>query len=41
MIQPKALCYSQLTAVIDGWLWEYGVISWEYKVSRNDMGIVL
>ena len=27
MIWPVAPCHSQLAAVIDGWLWEYGVIS--------------
>ena len=40
MIQPKVLCYSQSAAVIDGWLWKYGVTSWGYKVSKDDIGMV-
>jgi len=27
IIWPVAPCHSQMAAVIDGWLWEYGVTS--------------
>jgi len=41
MTWPETFYYSQMMAIIDGQLWEYGVTSWEYKVSRDDMGTVL
>ena len=41
MIWPVAPYYSQMVAIIDGQLWEYGITFWGCKVLRDDMGTVL